>query len=235
MKTATWKNFLLSLLATTISIVLTFGITAIINHKNERKEKRELVMMVMYDMSNSLQEIESVNSNLRESFDLQIQIAEDTSLFDYTTYLQLFSMVPMLNYNETVEHIFSSSIESINTIGNVLFVENVSEFYNLRRLYQTMICDSSKYGSFETLESVLDNDYSQFIFPSEMLYQRMKRSFVQCQQMMDISDEEIETYRKQREEMDEGMSVKDITGTITDSLNVKVSRLSAAKKKLNLL
>ena len=192
-------------------------------------------MMVMYDMSNSLQEIESVNSNLRESFDLQIQIAEDTSLFDYTTYLQLFSMVPMLNYNETVEHIFSSSIESINTIGNVLFVENVSEFYNLRRLYQTMICDSSKYGSFETLESVLDNDYSQFIFPSEMLYQRMKRSFVQCQQMMDISDEEIETYRKQREEMDEGMSVKDITGTITDSLNVKVNRLSAAKKKLNLL
>lgn len=235
MKTATWKNFLLSLLATTISIVLTFGITAIINHKNERKEKRELVMMVMYDMSNSLQEIESVNSNLRESFDLQIQIAEDTSLFDYTTYLQLFSMVPMLNYNETVEHIFSSSIESINTIGNVLFVENVSEFYNLRRLYQTMICDSSKYGSFKTLESVLDNDYSQFIFPSEMLYQRMKQSFVQCQQMMDISDEEIETYRKQREEMDEGMSVKNITGTITDSLNVKVNRLSAAKKKLNLL
>ena len=235
MKTATWKNFLLSLLATTISIVLTFGITAIINHKNERKEKRELVMMVMYDMSNSLQEIESVNSNLRESFDLQIQIAEDTSLFDYTTYLQLFSMVPMLNYNETVEHIFSSSIESINTIGNVLFVENVSEFYNLRRLYQTMICDSSKYGSFETLESVLDNDYSQFIFPSETLYQRMKQSFVQCQQMMNISDEEIETYRKQREEMDEEMRVKDITGTITDSLNVKVSRLSAAKKKLNLL
>ena len=235
MKTATWKNFLLSLLATTISIVLTFGITAIINHKNERKEKRELVMMVMYDMSNSLQEIESVNSNLRESFDLQIQIAEDTSLFDYTTYLQLFSMVPMLNYNETVEHIFSSSIESINTIGNVLFVENVSEFYTLRRLYQTMICDSSKYGSFETLESVLDNDYSQFIFPSEMLYQRMKQSFVQCQQMMNISDEEIETYRKQREEMDEEMRVKDITGTITDSLNVKVSRLSAAKKKLNLL
>ena len=235
MKTATWKNFLLSLLATTISIVLTFGITAIINHKNERKEKRELVMMVMYDMSNSLQEIESVNSNLRESFDLQIQIAEDTSLFDYTTYLQLFSMVPMLNYNETVEHIFSSSIESIKTIGNVLFVENVSEFYNLRRLYQTMICDSSKYGSFETLESVLDNDYSQFIFPSEMLYQRMKRSFVQCQQMMDISDEEIETYRKQREEMDEGLSVQDITGTRTDSLSVKVNRLSAAKKKLNLL
>lgn len=235
MKTATWKNFLLSLLATTISIVLTFGITAIINHKNERKEKRELVMMVMYDMSNSLQEIESVNSHLRESFDLQIQIAEDTSLFDYTTYLQLFSMVPMLNYNETVEHIFSSSIESINTIGNVLFVENVSEFYNLRRLYQTMICDSSKYGSFKTLESVLDNEYSQFIFPSEMLYQRMKQSFVQCQQMMNISDEEIETYRKQREEMDEGMSVKDITGTITDSLNVKVNRLSAAKKKLNLL
>ena len=66
MKTATWKNFLLSLLATTISIVLTFGITAIINHKNERKEKRELVMMVMYDMYNSLKSAEVADSNIHQ-------------------------------------------------------------------------------------------------------------------------------------------------------------------------
>lgn len=234
MKSVTWKSFLLSLLATTISIVLTFGITAMVNRKNERKEKRELVMMVMYDMFTSLQEIESVNSDIHESFDLQIKIAEDTSLFDQATSLELLSMLPMLNYNETIENIFSSNIESINTIGNVLFVENVSEFYNIRRRYRAQICDTSKFSSFNTLEKVLDYDFFQFLFPCEMMYQRMKIAFEQCQQMMDVSDEEIEIYRKQREEMDAGEKVKDISGSIFDSLNVKILRLAAAKKKLYL-
>lgn len=231
-KTTTWKRFLLSLLATTISIVLTFGITALINRKNERKEKRELVMMIMYDMSTSLHEIENVNADIHESFDLQIQIAEDTSLFDYTTTLKLITQIPMLNINETVEKIFSSNIESINTLGNVLFVENVSEFYNMRRLYQTQICDTSKYSKFETLQSVLNHDFTQFLFPSEIIYQRMKQNFEQCRQMMDVSDEEIEAYRKQRQEMDDEIKVMDITSSINDSLKVKINRLSAAKKKL---
>ena len=51
---STWKKFLISLLATTVSIVLTFGTTAIIDRKKQNAEKREMVLMVMYDMRESI-------------------------------------------------------------------------------------------------------------------------------------------------------------------------------------
>lgn len=47
---SSWRQFLLSLLATTVSIALTFGTAAIIDNNKKQSEKREIVMMVMYDM-----------------------------------------------------------------------------------------------------------------------------------------------------------------------------------------
>lgn len=58
------KQFLLSLLATTISIALTFGTAAIIDHNKQKKEKREIVMMVIYDMYNTLELIEKADNNV---------------------------------------------------------------------------------------------------------------------------------------------------------------------------
>ena len=58
------------------------------------------------------------------------------------------------------EHIFSSSIETINTVGNVLFTENVAKFY----LSYAILCNGFK--------------------------DDMQHLFAQCQQMMDVSDEE---------------------------------------------
>ena len=51
------KQFLLSVVATSISIALTFGTAAIIDNKKKQGEKREIVMMVMYDMYTSLESI----------------------------------------------------------------------------------------------------------------------------------------------------------------------------------
>ena len=53
------RNFLLSLLATTISIALTFGTAAIIEKNKDKQDKHEIVMMLMYDMCNSLKSIEN--------------------------------------------------------------------------------------------------------------------------------------------------------------------------------
>ena len=43
---SSWKQFLMSLLATTVSIALTFGTSGIINYKKKQSEKRQIVMMV---------------------------------------------------------------------------------------------------------------------------------------------------------------------------------------------
>lgn len=53
-----FKNFLLTLAATTVSIVLTFGTSAIIDHKKKNAAKREMVLMIMYDMKEAISDIE---------------------------------------------------------------------------------------------------------------------------------------------------------------------------------
>lgn len=118
------KQFLLSLLATTVSIALTFGTAAIVDYNKKQREKHEIVMMVMYDMYNSLKTIEKADSSIQQSKMIQRQIVEDTTQFDkqMTRLLVLVSGI-LIDYTETTERIFSSSIESINTVGNVLFTE----------------------------------------------------------------------------------------------------------------
>ena len=124
------KQFLLSLFATSVSIALTFGTAAIIDYNAKQKAKREIVMMVMYDMYNSLQLIQKADSTIQQAMDMQLQIAEDTSKFETLRY-NFAQLMPKTEYTETTERIFSSSIETINTVGNVLFTENVAEFYLL--------------------------------------------------------------------------------------------------------
>jgi hypothetical protein len=44
------NKFLMTLAATTVSIILTFGTTAIVERRKQKAEKREMVMMILYDM-----------------------------------------------------------------------------------------------------------------------------------------------------------------------------------------
>lgn len=140
---ASWKQFLLSLLATTVSIVLTFGTAAIIDNNKKEKEKHEIVMMVLYDMYNTLQTIQEVDSNIREAIQLQRELAEDTTKFDMKMKVRMSLLLPINDFTKTTERIFSTSIETINTVGNVFFTENVADFYQGREYYEKMVCDSA--------------------------------------------------------------------------------------------
>ena len=220
------KQFLLSLFATTVSIALTFGTAAIIDYNKKQKEKREIVMMVMYDMYNSMVSIEKADSLIRQSMDLQRQLAEDTSKFDSFRY-QMAHLTPMATYTETRERIFSSSIETINTVGNVLFTENVADFYQARQLYKTLVCDSvaneiERNAPFTTLKGTLDLNYSIYAMLSCDILKSLQHLYAQSKLMMDVTDEEIEAYRKERERMEKGMSADD---EATDSINNEIIQL----------
>lgn len=200
--TSSMKQFLLSLLATTVSIALTFGTAAIIDYNKEQKEKREIVMMVIYDMHNTLEIIEKADSNIRQSMNYQKQIAMDTSLFNSLRY-QFILLLPSINYTETIERIFSSNIETINTVDNMLFTENVAEFYQGRKLYKTMLSDSlfneyTRHSPHMSLKALLDFNYSIDVMVSHEILVGMQHHFEQCKQMMEVSDEEIEAYCKER-------------------------------------
>ena len=231
------KQFLLSLLATSVSIALTFGTAAIIDYNAKQKAKREIVMMVMYDMYNSLQSIEKADSMIRQSMDVQRQLAEDTTKFETLRY-NLARLLPNVEYTETTERIFSSSIETINTVGNVLFTENVAEFYQMRKYYKTSICDSitndlAHSQPFSSLKNTLNFEYSFYAIVSSGMLKNMQLKYAQCKQMMEISDEEIEAYRKQREQIDKGMSKSNkATDSIINEIMQLQMNIDEAKVKL---
>ena len=233
------KQFLLSLLATTVSIALTFGTAAIVDNNKKQKEKREIVMMVMYDLHNSLKSVEKADSNLHQIMDWQLQIAEDTTLFPILKY-DIMKSVPRLEYTETVERIFSSNIESINTVGNVLFTEMVSEFYLLRKQYKESVCDSifneikTSYDA-NSFKSVLDFGVIYYTLLSGSFLSHMQQKYANCKKMMGVTDEQLNVYISERESFEKG---KTDGQQVQDSLIKKFGainqRLDVAKKKLKL-
>ena len=233
------KQLLLSIIATTISIALTFGTAAFLDYKKKQGEKREIVMMVMYDMYNSLQSIQKADSTIQQAMDIQLQIAEDTTKFE-TLRFKFAQLMPKAEYTETTERIFSSSIETINTVGNVLFTENVAEFYQVRKYYKTSVCDSlandlARSQPFSSLKNSLDFEYSFHAIVSSGMLKDMQRKYAQCKQMMEVTDADIDAYREQREQIDKSMMDDDSSGDSFDNRFIEIqSDIEAAKAKLKL-
>ena len=236
---ASLKQFLLSLFATSVSIALTFGTAAIIDYNAKQKSKREIVMMVMYDMYNSLQSIQKADSTIQQAMDMQLQIAEDTSKFDALRY-KFALLIPMAEYTETTERIFSSSIETINTVGNVLFTENVAKFYQSRRMYKTMVCDSiynevNRDMPFTTIKGTLDFQFVLYALMSNAILKDMQHLYALCKQMMEVSDEEVEAYRKEREQIEKNMSDEDgANNSVYDEILQLQKNINESKAKLKL-
>lgn len=234
-----FKQFLLSLLATTISIVLTFGTAAVLDNRRKEKEKHEMVMMVIYDMYNTMQEVNKADRKIQESMQLQLELAENPSLFEANPYA-LVQKVPQLFYTETLEKIYSSNTEAIHTIDNILFTENVANFYMVRKHYKTNVCDSlmaqvtACQESFRTLKGTLDLDYFAVAAMSSSLRYNLQQIFKQCQQMMAIDDKELKTYIENRAAMDVDSSDAAIKDSIVNTNLEMARKIYEAKKKLNI-
>ena len=233
---ASTKQFLLSILATTVSIALTFGTAAVIDYNKKQKEKREIVMMVMYDMYNSLKSVEIADSNIRKSLAIQLAMAEDSARYDSIKY-QLVNTIPRLDYTETTERIFSSNIETISTVGNVPFTETVAAFYLKRRLYKTEVCDSiyneiGKAAPFSSIGNAVSIDYFLYGLVSCGYLGDMQHQFAVCKQIMDVTDEEIEAYRKEREKVERSLpDIEKAKETVVNEINQLNKRLQKALKK----
>ena len=232
----TAKQLLLSIVATSISIVLTFG-TAIWLEKGQKEEaKREMVMMILYDLAGSIKQVEQTDSIFRECFEQQVAVAENPKLLEENPYVFIHLVARCdISYTETVERIFSSNIETINTLGNVLFAENVSDLYRLRMEYKNQICEKFK-NELEKSENLRDYDQimaidfsEDYIVFSGLLLNDMKEKFAQCQEMMDVSDTELETYRQKRQDMTKTSTSDSVSKALIEEMNRNTQRLNAAK------
>ena len=218
------KQFLLSLFATTVSIALTFGTAAIIDYNKKQREKHEIVMMVMYDMYNSLAPVQEADSMIRKLIEIQNSIIADTTKYNMQTSIRMYTMLPKIEFTSTTENIFSSNIETINTVGNVLFTESVAQFYQARRNFKTQVCDSLTNEAqnnyiFNSAKSIVDLFMFDIAIKSYDLKYDMEHLFTQCKEMMNVSDDDLEAYRRERAQWEKDFADKN---SIIDSYAEKL-------------
>ena len=209
------KNFLLTLLATTFSIILTFGTTAIIDRRHKEAAKKEMVMMIIYDFDKTIEQVQYVDSVFRQAFKAQ----QDAILHPehFNSYYSTFMTSVQLTYtefSETTEMVFSSNIETFNTLGNVNFIHEVSAFYNLRRFYQENVMDEFKnevYGSgiAQSLENLIKVSFPDHYINNLNCLINLKKIRNRCVQMMKVSEEELKEFSRLRSVVEDEVSEED--------------------------
>ncbi len=175
------KQFLLTLLATTISIILTFGTSAIIDRRHKEAAKKEMVMMIIYDFDRTIEQVQYTDSVFQQASKAQQEIAlhpESFSRFQ-PCFLSAVAVFNENKFAETTEKIFSSNIETFNTLGNVNFVHEVSAFYNARQSYQERIMDTYEKeivgsGIFSYLESLFEVDFPMYYVTNKQCLVQLK-------------------------------------------------------------
>ena len=232
---ASLKQFLLSLFATTVSIALTFGTAAIIDNQKKENEKHQILLMVLCDMKTSLDEIQRADSTIREFVDAQAAFLANPDSFE-TNGLQLQMYFMQLDYNKTVENIFNSNIESINTIGNINFVDKASDFYRMRDYYnENVVAPFSKMiierGIITDYDSLVNAraDAETYYFVSASNAKVLERNYRACKMLTNVSDEELEAYYKSRTKIEDAM-FDDEERALMYSL---MKNMKAVREKLN--
>lgn len=199
-------QFLLTLFATTLSIVLTFGAAAIIDHRKKEAEKREIVLMLMFDMQNTLKMAEQCDTCFVQFFDKQVEILAHPETFE-AEHIELTQYIPSVDYSITTENIFRSSIETINTISNIIFVEKVSTFYDTRSVYKREVLDEfmdSAYGAIESYEGLAAFEETvRLPFLSQAYHENMRQLYEQCKELMDVSEDELQVFADEKNRLNE--------------------------------
>lgn len=226
------KEFLMTLLATTVSIVLTFGTTAIVDRKKQRAEKREMVLMVMYDMRESLKECEQCQNSMRDYCDLQVDLVAHPEQFADRS-IELVAHYPLLSYTTTTENIFKSNVETISTIGNILFVETVSAFYNERDNYSknvVTVFQEEGPGYPARYEDLAAFEAPRYLYRGDLFYQAMKRDFDECKALMKVSEEDLDVFSKERKRVEESFSGESMTERTKEFIQENEQRNAALQK-----
>lgn len=234
------KQFLLSLLATTVSIVLTFGTSAIIEKRQKEAAKKAMVMMIIYDFDKTIEQVKNAEVAFQQANQAQQEIAFHPDYFD-SLRVQIMSVIKITSaeYSETTERIFSSNIETFNTLGNVNFVHEVSYFYNMRRIYQKTVVDQFKKDMRETLaiqslEGLFQIGFPEYYFTTMQCLLEFQNTRNYCMQMMKISEEELKEFSHQRS-VSEEKSQKDeiLQRQMLEKMLEEEEIIRQAKEKFN--
>ena len=136
------KGFLTSVLGTTISILLTFGTSAVIDSKIQADVQRQTSMMVIHDIDVCVKKMEEMAKDEEECNQaIQYVLAhfnQIDSLPEDTLELAIDMLMEYSNsyniFDDAKENIFKSSQDIWGHLDNMAFIDNMERFYRERRM-----------------------------------------------------------------------------------------------------
>lgn len=138
------KEMTMTVIATTISIVLTFGSAFVVEKQQKEKNRRQTVMMVIHDIENNISDLKaykrgeekqiSVTHYVLNHLDQIESISMDTLMYVFE-YLYEEESGEILNFDESTEKLFQENQSLWNSLDdNMQIIEQVQVFFNARHL-----------------------------------------------------------------------------------------------------
>ena len=139
------KELLLTIIATTISIVLTFGTAQHLENRQTEKVRRMMAMTIISDIDQSIEVIKKRKDAEEKGHEIACYVIENQDRLDnigadtlemFINYVTNASFSADMQFKTMNENIFNSSQETWRTLNDRKFLNNVQEFYNLRALLE---------------------------------------------------------------------------------------------------
>ena len=223
-----WKNLLYTVLGTSISIILTFGTTALIQQHRKAKDRKMTAMMVMGNIESFAQQLDKNADYMKWNDTLAtylLAIPQDSlDLVDRQMLLYGVNNVTAfqnLSHDKSTENIFSNSIDTWKNIGNFEFIENVgncfaamnsmeeiyNEFYGTSdRIRERIIQNLDAYPGNSPASKVLrDREYRDHLahIHSQAEYYHYLAAYLRYEnaknmKLMEVSEEEVKNFVDER-------------------------------------
>jgi hypothetical protein len=132
-----WKDLAVAILATTVSIVLTFGTSKLVERNNQKKERRLTALMVMSSIESFARSIDE-SAEVWDRLDsiavwllrMPIEDVERLGEEPLKDAVNELFQAPVIRHDQTAETIFSSNIDTWKNMKNFQFVDNVGACFS---------------------------------------------------------------------------------------------------------
>lgn len=211
-----FRDFFRTFLATTISIVLTFGTSAVLERREKKQSQKQMCMMLLHDIDESMEVIKESAKQFDQLYALQQQFRQNPSDWeDMEKRIKLISVMPSVQFNESFEKIFNSSPDIWSTIDDAVFIDNVNECYQKRQSFKDKVLselNDLQYGLLEApVDKFLNADVVNMAGISKMIAIDMEQCNEYNKRLMGISEKDMNAFVKR--------TVVDYNQQYYDSLN----------------
>ena len=131
-----WKDLTVAIIATTLSIILTFGTASLVDLHKRKENRKMTAMMVLSNVESFVRGMEIQVEDLARKdtistwllnipLDKIAQMDQDM----LASYLEEVKQLKVLLHDRTAENIFTNNMDTWENLGNFKFIDNVGETF----------------------------------------------------------------------------------------------------------